>query len=235
MIRHHLFYALIPVALAAAALHAQAPNPPATGPTAAPGKEIAINATAANVKDAGSPVKIRIFRWSTEEERGSLVTALTAPPPAPRGNAGGRGGNAAAGRGGGRGRGGEAAAPLTPIQALAAALQKVPTVGYLWTTDVTGYSIKYAWRAVQPDRSERIVLVTDRRLGAHSPGWTLTAPGTPNDHEFTLIELRLDAKGGEGKASLTTGIAADKDARLLSLENAAAAPTVLTNIKRASS
>jgi hypothetical protein len=115
-----------------------------------------------------------------------------------------------------------------------AALQKAPTIGYLWTSDVTGYSIKYAWHTTQPDGSERIVLATDRRLGAYSPAWTIKATDAPTDYEFTLLELRLDAKGGEGKSSLTTKITADNATKQLSLENYAVAPAILQNVKKSS-
>lgn len=218
-------------AIVGTALHAQAPKPAA--PAA---KEVVLTATSANVKDTGTPVKIRIFRWSQDEERTPLIAALTAPPPAPRQGGGGGGRAGAAGRGGGGGRGGRGgdAAPVTPIAAFTAALQKAPTIGYLWTTDVTGYSIKYAWHTTQPDGSERIVLATDRRLGAYSPAWTVKAADAPTDYEFTLLELRLDAKGGEGKSSLTTKISADNATKQLSLENYAVAPAILQNVKKSS-
>ena len=60
---------------------------------------------------------------------------------------------------------------VDPIAALTAAIGKAPLVGYIWTNDVTGYSIKYAYRAALPDGSERIILATDRRLGAHTTAW----------------------------------------------------------------
>ena len=50
-------------------------------------------------------------------------------------------------------------------------ISRAPTLGYIWTNDVTGYSIKYAYHASMPDGSERIILATDRRLGAYSPAW----------------------------------------------------------------
>lgn len=121
---------------------------------------------------------------------------------------------------------------MTPIQAFTNALQKAPTVGYIWTTDVTGYSIKYATHTTQPDGSERIVLATDRRLGAYSPAWTLNTPAAPTDYEFTLLELHLDAKGGEGKASLTTKLVADNTSKQIGLENYAGTPAILQNVKR---
>jgi len=146
----------------AASLGAQATSPAAE-----------LTATSANVSGPGTPVKIRILRWSTDEERAPVVAALTpapargVPADAARGpNTPAAGGRGAAGRGRGRGRGGPAA-PLSPIAALTAAIGRAPTIGYIWTTDVTGYSIKYAWHTPLPDGGDRIVLATDRRLGAY--------------------------------------------------------------------
>jgi hypothetical protein len=123
---------------------------------------------------------------------------------------------------------------LTPIQAFAAALEKAPTVGYIWTTDVTGYSIKYATQSTQPDGTERIVLATDRRLGQYSSEWAVNGAGTPTDYEFTVLELHVGPKGGEGKASLTTKFVADNATKELGLENYASAPVILQNVKRSS-
>src|SRR5262245_93402 len=84
--------------------------------TAATSDEVDLTATSVNVAQPGAPVKIKIFRWSTDEERAPIVAALNpAPPPAPARNsdvaptARGRAGR-------GRGRGGPAA-PLSPIAA----------------------------------------------------------------------------------------------------------------------
>src|SRR5204863_6322259 len=130
-----------------------------------------------------------------------------------------------AGRGrGGRGRGrgrSEGAVPQSPIAALTAAISRAPTVGYLWTTDVTGYAIKYAYHAAWDGGGERIVLATDRRLGAYSPAWQSAqgadAAATPaagtTEYDFTLVEIRLDAKGSGGsKRSLTAQVGADSAA-----------------------
>jgi hypothetical protein len=92
---------------------------------------------------------------------------------------------------------------------------------------VTGYSIKYAWHAAGDGGRERIVLVTERRLGEHAPDWT-PAPVVMPDAEFTLVELHVDAKGvGEGKASLTTNVALDAKAQTVALEGYEAAPILL--------
>jgi hypothetical protein len=213
----------------------------------------AVNFTAksANVKEAGMPVRINLLRWSTDEERNSLVAAMnpTTPPPAERGGRG-RGldpndpaladvvgaGAAPAGRGG-RGRGGRGdapAAPPNPIASLTAAIGKAPTLGYIWTNEVVGYSIKYAYRMSMPDGGERIILATDRRLGGSSLSWKLTAAAaTPTDYDFTIFEIRLDSKGaGEGKTTLTTKVVVDNDAKTLALENYAGTPAIFQSVTR---
>jgi len=170
-----------------------------------------------------APLTITLFRWSTEGERAPLLTALTAPVPAPAPPppAGGRAGRGA------RGRGGAPPPPPTPLNRLTAAVKAAPTLGFIWSTGVTGYSIKYAWQSSLSDGTERIVLVTDRRLGAHATGWPLL-PGAAADSDFTLIEVRIDGKGiGEGKVSLGTTVAVDRSAGTLALDGYAAAPPLL--------
>jgi hypothetical protein len=244
---------IAPLAFAAAIgwAAAAAQTPPSAG-------EVILTATSANVSEPGAPVRIRILRWSTDQDRDRLVTALNPPPaPAPAaapaaagaeqggaargGRAAGRGA-AAAGRGGRGGRGGGNAAPLSPSAAVAAAIGAAPTIGYIWTNDVTGYSIKYAYRTPLPGGGERIILATDRRFGAHAPAWTPVASAAPGaeasakaaatDYEFTVLEMRLGSKApGEGKTSLLTKVVVDAEARMVALENYAAAPAMLQNVR----
>ena len=163
------------------------------------------------------------------------VVAGNDAPPAGGGRAaqGGRGGNARGGRGG---RGGDAlpdAPPPTPESSLAAALDKAPTVGHLWSSEVAGYSVREAVRLPQPDGGERIVLITERRLGAWNDLWKPTG-GAPTNYPFSVIELRLNAKGeGEGRASLTGKVTVDAAAKTIALENYAALPVIFKNVKRA--
>ncbi len=106
-----------------------------------------------------------------------------------------------------------------------------PTVGFIWGDGPTGYSIKYAWHASSPDRQERIVLATDRALGAHSTSWP-PAPAGAASAEFTVIELRLAGSGaGEGKASPGAAVIVDAAAETLALEGYGAAP-VLFEVSR---
>lgn len=109
---------------------------------------------------------------------------------------------------------------------------RAPTIGYIWTNDVTRYSIKYAHRTPLPGGGERITLATDRRLGEHSAAWTPQVSPLTN-YEFTLLEIRLDAKGtGEAKTSLTSKVVIDNHAKTLALDNYAAAPPILQKVKR---
>jgi hypothetical protein len=227
--------ALIAIGLCVAVL------PTATRAQHAPAGEVTLAATSANVNEPGSPVRIQILRWSTDEERTPMIAALTPRPPAaapsvaPADAGGARGARGAAGRGGrGRGaRGGGDAAPLTPIAALTAAIGKAPTLGYIWTNDITGYAIKYARDVPLPDGGERIILATDRRLGAYTAAWTPVTSAPATDYEFTLIEIRLNAKGaGEGKTSLLAKVIVDQDAKTIALDDYAAAPAMLQHIKR---
>jgi hypothetical protein len=232
--------------------------------TPASGPLMRFTATTDNISDAHDSIRIDLLRWSTDAERDQFLAAwnLTAPAAAEpeaggRGGRGGRGGGqtapaegaaegnaAAAGRGGGRGgrggRGGGApAAPRTPESSLAAALAKAPTVGYLWSSEAAGYAVRYAAHFDEPGGGQRVILLTDRRLGTWNDLWKLVGPdanGPKNDYEFSLIELHLNSKWeGEGKVSLTGKVTVDDAAKTIALEDFATAPLVLKNVRRKTS
>jgi hypothetical protein len=148
--------------------------------------------------------------------------------------AAGRGGKAGkAGKGGGAKGGKGGAALQTPEGSLAAALGKAPAVGRLWSSEVSGYSLRYAVKLAEADGGERIILITDRRLGAWNDLWKPAAPGTGANYEFSVIELHLNSKGeGEGKTSLTGKAVLDSAAKTLALENYGALPVILKNVRR---
>jgi hypothetical protein len=199
-----------------------------------------LTATTANVGGAPDAVRIEILRWSTDEERGRLMEAwnLKLPEPSAPGARGGRGkgfakGGAKGGRGPGRGRAGGEQAALSPEAALARALQETTTVGYLWSSEIAGYALRFAAKEAKPDGSQRIVLITDRRLGAMNQLWKPTFEGAPNDYEFSVIELRLNAKEeGEGKVSFAGKVAPDAGAGIVAIENYEALPVVLANVRK---
>ena len=158
--------------------------------------------------------------------------------PRPRGGGGGGAGHGGQG-GGGIARGGAAsaaAARRTPESSLAAALAQAPTVGYLWSSEVAGYALRYAVRLPQQD-GERVILITDRRLGAWNELWKPVGSTANNaaatSYEFSVVELRLNPKGeGEGKISLNGTVALDRAQRTIALENYNALPVILKNVRR---
>jgi hypothetical protein len=157
-------------------------------------------ATAANVNNAGDPLKIDLLRWSTDAEREQAVKAFTEK--------------------------GE--------KEFASTLEKAPTLGYVWTSESAGYSVRYAHRIQTPDGGERIIVVTDRRLGAWDPRvWKPNGTITSTDYPFTVIELRLGRqKTGTGKVSLTAKVTVDTEAKTVALDNYAGAPVMLEKAQR---
>jgi hypothetical protein len=195
-------------------------------------------ATSANVSGAPDAIRIDILRWSTDAERDRLMDAWNLKTA----NTNGRGERGGAGRGGaargGAGRGGrgggeaEAAAAPAPEAMLATALKETTTVGYLWSREVAGYAIRYAGRIENGDGSERVVLITQRRLGAVNDLWN-PASGDPPAYDFSVMELRLKANGdGEGKASLSGKVAPDAALKMIALDNYDALPVVLSHVQR---
>jgi hypothetical protein len=112
-------------------------------------------------------------------------------------------------------------------------LQDASTVGILWTSEKLGYSIRYAYRVPQPDGGERIILAADRRLGSSNDTWKPAGSTPPTNYEFTVIELRLNAKGeGEGKTSLAGKVAVDPVTKTLALDAYDTLPVMLKGVKR---
>lgn len=216
--------AILAAALLLAEDHAATPNGP-----------LQLTATTANVAGAQDPVRIEILRWSTDEERDRLTDAWSLKPSAagPPAGRGAEKGAAKQGKAAGRGRGpaNVAATNLTPEAALAKALNETTTVGYLWSSEIAGYALRYAGKVDNPDGSQRIILITQRRLGAVNQRWNPTFEGAANSYEFSVIELRLNAKGeGEGRVSLVGKVTPDAGAKIVTLENYDALPAVLREV-----
>ena len=110
----------------------------------------------------------------------------------------------------------------------------MPTVGYVWTSASAGYSIRYAYKVAATDGSQRIILLTDRKLGAWTPdAWKPTAAATADDRPFSVIELRVNRAGqGEGKTSLTTKAVVDSASKSIALDNYAAQPVMLKGVAK---
>ncbi|MCU1335254.1 MAG: hypothetical protein JWO19_835 [Bryobacterales bacterium] len=114
-----------------------------------------------------------------------------------------------------------------------AALGNTPIVGHLWSSEVAGYSLRSAVTLAEANGGERILLITDRRLGAWNDLWTPAGTDAANGYEFSIIDLRLNAKGeGEGKVSLIGKVAVDGAVKTIALENYDSLPVVLKNVRR---
>lgn len=108
-------------------------------------------------------------------------------------------------------------------------LQKLPRVGYFRTPDKLGWDLHYAYRTPGEDGGERIVLITDRRIGF----WEAVNQPRTIDYPFTFIEMRLNRDGeGEGKMSIATKVIVDKDKNTITLENYGLSPVMLNHIRR---
>jgi hypothetical protein len=112
---------------------------------------------------------------------------------------------------------------------LLSALQKVkPRVGFIRSPNSLGYDLQYAYRFVNSDGTSRIVIATDKPVSF----FAASRQTRTMDYPFTLIEMRLDAKGeGEGRLAAGTKISRSKDGKTIELENYGISPVALNQIK----
>jgi len=109
------------------------------------------------------------------------------------------------------------------------ALQDMPIVGHFGAPRNLSWDIHFARSMPLPEGGERVVLITDRRIGF----WEAANRPRSIDYPFTFIDIRLNRDGeGEGKMSLATKVIYDKKDNMISLENFQTSPVLLTNIKR---
>ena len=215
--------------LAAALLFAE--MSPAETPPGSPNGVLQLTATTANVSGAPDAVRIEILRWSTEEERERLMSAWNLKPSAAGPGEGRGAGKQGKSAGKGRGPASPVANNTSPEASLERALNETTTVGYLWSSEMAGYALRYAGKVDNPDGSQRIILITQRRLGAVNQRWNPAFEGAANSYEFSVIELRLNAKGeSEGRVSLVGRVAPDVSAKIVTLENYDALPAVFHNV-----
>ena len=108
-------------------------------------------------------------------------------------------------------------------------LKEMPRAGSIASTGSVGQEIHFARRVPGPNNSERVILITDRRLTF----WELQSGSRTVDYPFTLVEIRIGADGkGEGKASTATKVIVDRESKTVVLENWATQPVALQNVTR---
>jgi hypothetical protein len=106
-------------------------------------------------------------------------------------------------------------------------LRELPPIGSIRTATSLAYDLHYANETPGEDGGRRIVLATDRPIG----WWEAVNRPRTIDYPFTFIELRLNGEGeGEGKLSLATKVIAR--GRIVQLENYAAQPVQLNQVRR---
>ena len=108
-------------------------------------------------------------------------------------------------------------------------LQDLPVVGHFGAPGNLSWDIHFARRMPLPEGGERVVLVTDRRIGF----WEAANQPRSIDYPFTVIDLRLNRDGeGEGKMSVATKVIYNKKDNMIELENFQTQPVQLTNVHR---
>jgi len=109
------------------------------------------------------------------------------------------------------------------------ALQDMPVMGHFGAPGNLSWDIHFARRMSLPEGGERVVLVTDRRIGF----WEAANQPRSIDYPFTVIDLRINRDGeGEGKMSIATKVIYNKKENMIELENFSTQPVQLTNVKR---
>lgn len=109
------------------------------------------------------------------------------------------------------------------------ALQDARPVGHFGAPGNLSWDLRFARRTPLPEGGERVILVTDRRIGF----WEATNQPRSFQYPFTVIELRLNKDGeGEGKMSIATKVIFDKKENMITLENYDLQPVQLTHVKR---
>jgi len=117
-------------------------------------------------------------------------------------------------------------------ESAAEALGGLPTLGVVWRSgSPVGHSIKYAHRTTSPDGSERITLVTDKRIGSTSfEPWTAGDGSTEAPLAYSVVEM-VTGENAEGTLSLGAEVVIDTASGTISLDRGARAP-LLTNVTR---
>ena len=100
---------------------------------------------------------------------------------------------------------------------LLSSLQKVkPRCGFVRTSESLGWDLYFARETPLPDGGRKIVLATDRPVGA----WEARNSGRTMDYQFSLAEIRLPASGkGQGKAIPRAALAFNPKTNTLEIEN----------------
>jgi hypothetical protein len=182
---------------------------PVTAQTGASGLPVplTLSAFAVNMSNIATGttavMDIRITRWSTPQERETLITTLIE-----KGND----------------------ALLRALQKMSShGRMRIPAWRGADPHNVRlGWDLRYAWQTPQPEGGHRIVIGTDRYIGF----WEARNQPRTIDYPFTVFEIRLNKDGqGEGRMAVATKISFDKKKKQIELENYSSEPVRLNQVK----
>jgi len=114
----------------------------------------------------------------------------------------------------------------------AAALSKLPTVGYVWPAgSPVGYTVKYAHRTKTADGHDRLTFVTDKAIGSYDyKKWSVPS-STAKALPYSVVELYVDG-AGNGVGNLSLAAEAVIDAATNTITLATGSDNVLKDVKR---
>ena len=180
-----------------------------------PNEKVTIEGMALNFSNTATGgqqrVRIRIDRWSTQQQREALIKAFQDR---------------------------QKDGPLKAQEALLKALEKQKEVGRFNFPGYTGpdpnnnlrlgTAIKYAMNFPVDGGGRRIVVMTPRIIGFQE---AVDQPRT-HDYPFSIFEMRFDASGkGEGRMAYATQIRVDKTKTAIELENYSTEPLRLNQLE----
>ena len=123
-----------------------------------------------------------------------------------------------------------AALTARDTQALAQALRSSPFLGYLRWPGGLEYTVRYARRTSRSGGGEDVTLIVDRPIWVW---WKPDASLHTSDSQYSVVHLRFDAKGAEGKLVALDAAMPDKQAGVLAADYAKP-PVLITDVRRES-
>ena len=115
-----------------------------------------------------------------------------------------------------------------PTDKLLSALQKLPKVGWIRTTNSVSWDLHYARQNPLDEGGRQIVVGTDRKIGFAEA----SNSGRSMDYPFTIVEFHLNKDDeGQGKIMVATKIYVDKKNNIV-LENWGQEPVRFNEIKK---
>jgi hypothetical protein len=110
--------------------------------------------------------------------------------------------------------------------ALLDALRDTERVGMIRTPDTVGYDLHFAHQMPAEGGGRRIIIVTDRPIGA----WEARERPRTMDYPFTVIEMHIKPNGkGEGKMSIAVKVVPVSNT--IYLEDYGTQPVLLQNVQ----